>query len=299
MDPDTPQACACISAQTYNPIRLFGLSVFCYLAGNFRAPFLQSLRVALYTTDCSILGLARSLQGIVSYPEVTNLRCTVMLLSIVLSNLVCLLLPAFTSAHITTPEDPVNLAALHVKHLSTPLRNLLHKRDTILFASSLNASNALALNSTTGEIAETRSFEEEIDIPGAGRIVYFLVKGEIDEDYEITVEFWFHFILDKRIGVFHGDLNKGVDMKIPDSIKIINGEARLYVVASGEYDVLIFEAYGSYHIPHGPSKVFPDFKKEIKRWKVGNLESIQDIPNNSGVQTLSTDAGVDTSFSVE
>ena len=88
-------------------------------------------------------------------------------------------------------------------------------------------------------------------------------------------------------------------MKIPNSIKIINGEARLYVVASGEYDVLIFEAYGMVHIPYGPSKTFPHIKKEIKRWKVGNLESIEDIPNNSGVQTLSSDVGVDTSFSVE
>ena len=88
-------------------------------------------------------------------------------------------------------------------------------------------------------------------------------------------------------------------MKIPDSIKVINGEARLYVVASGAYDILIFEAYGSVHIPYGPSKKFPPFKKEIKRWKVGNLQSIEDIPDNSGVQTLSSDAGVDTSFSVE
>ena len=125
------------------------------------------------------------------------------------------------------------------------------------------------------------------------------VKGVIDDDYEITVEFWVHFIFNRRIGVFYGDLNKGIDMKIPDSIKVVNGEARLYVVASGEYDILVFEAYGSVQIPYGPSKVFPDFKKEIKRWKVGSLESIQDIPNNSGVQTLSTDAGVDTSFLVE
>ena len=88
-------------------------------------------------------------------------------------------------------------------------------------------------------------------------------------------------------------------MKIPNSVKVINGEARLYVVASGEYDILVFEAYGSVHIPYGPSKTFPRFKKEIKRWKVGNLKSIQDMPNTSGVQTLSSDAGVDTSFSVE
>ena len=88
-------------------------------------------------------------------------------------------------------------------------------------------------------------------------------------------------------------------MKIPGSIKIISGEARLYAVASAEYDVLVFEAYGSVHLPYGPDKIFPPFKREIKRWMVGDLESIQDVPNNSGVQTLSNDAGVDTSFSVE
>ena len=99
-----------------------------------------------------------------------------MLLFIVLSNLVCLLLPALTSAHVTTPEDPVNLAAHHVKRLSTPLKNLLHKRDDILFASSSNSSNALALNSTNRDVAEMTTFEEEIYIPGLGRLVYFLVR---------------------------------------------------------------------------------------------------------------------------
>ena len=88
-------------------------------------------------------------------------------------------------------------------------------------------------------------------------------------------------------------------MKIPDSIKIITGEARLYAVVSAMYDILIFEAYGSVRIPYGPKKVFPPFQKEIKRWKVGDLESIQDVPDTSGVQTLSNGAGVDTSFSVE
>ncbi|KAF6219696.1 hypothetical protein HO133_004165 [Letharia lupina] len=222
-----------------------------------------------------------------------------MLLFMVLSNLMCLLLPALTSAHVTTSEDPVNLAAHHVKRLSTPLKNLLHKKDAILFASTPTASNILALNSTNGEVAETIPFEEEIDIPGLGHLVYFLVKGEIDDDYSVTVEFWVHYLVDKRIGVFHGDLIKGIDMKIPNSIQIINGEARLYVVQSGGYDVLIFEAYGSTHIPGGPNKVFPVFKKEIKRWEVGNLKSIQDVPNISGVQTPSIDAGADTSFSVE
>ncbi|CAF9932827.1 MAG: hypothetical protein ALECFALPRED_005387 [Alectoria fallacina] len=222
-----------------------------------------------------------------------------MLLFTVLSNLIYLLLPALASAHVTTPGESANIAAHHVKRLSTPLKNLLHKKDAILFAGTPNASNVLALNSTNGQLAETIPFEEEIDIPGLGRLVYFRVKGEIDDDYSVTVEFWVHFLFDRRIGVFHGDLNQGIDMKIPDSIKIINGEARLYVVASGEYDVLIFEAYGMVHIPYGPSKTFPHIKKEIKRWKVGNLQSIEDIPNNSGVQTLSSDVGVDTSFSVE
>lgn len=98
-----------------------------------------------------------------------------MLLFVVLSNLVCLLLPVLTSAHVTSPEDPVNLAAHHVKRLSNPLKNLLHKRDAILFAGTSSASNVLALNSTNGELAETIPFEEEIDIPGLGRVVYFLV----------------------------------------------------------------------------------------------------------------------------
>lgn len=98
-----------------------------------------------------------------------------MLLFIVLSNLVCLLLPALSSAHVATTKHPVNLAAHHIQRLSTPLRDLLHKRDAILFAGTPNASNALALNSTNGELAETIPFEEEIDIPGLGRVVYFLV----------------------------------------------------------------------------------------------------------------------------
>lgn len=135
----------------------------------------QSPEVALYTSDCSILDLPSSLLGIVSKPEVTNLRCTVMLLFIVLSNLMCLLLPALTSAHVTTPKGSVNLAAHHVKLLSTPLKNLLHKRDAILFAGAPNASNALALNSTNGKVAETIPFEEQIDIPGLGRLIYFIV----------------------------------------------------------------------------------------------------------------------------
>lgn len=132
-----------------------------------------------------------------------------------------------------------------------------------------------------------------------GLILQVQVKGEIDADYLVTVEFWVHYLSDRRVGVFHGGLIPGIDMKIPDSLKIIDGEARLYVVKSGEYDVLIFEAYGSVHAPSEPTKVFPPFKKAIKRWKVGNLDSMQEVPNISGLQTLSNDTGVDASFSVE
>lgn len=98
----------------------------------------------------------------------------------------------------------------------------------------------------------------------------------------VTVEFWVHYLVNRRIGVHYGDLKRGVDMKIPGSIRFITGEARLYALMSGEYDVLVFEAYGNVRIPHGPNKAFPPFLKEIKRWKVGNLESIQDVPSNSG-----------------
>lgn len=113
--------------------------------------------------------------GTVSRPAATNLRCIVMLLFIVLSNLICLLLPALTSAHVTAPKDSVNLAAHHVKRLSTPLRNLLHKRDAISFASVANASSTLALNSTNGDLEETIPFEEDIDIPGLAHLIYFFV----------------------------------------------------------------------------------------------------------------------------
>ena len=71
-------------------------------------------------------------------------------------------------------------------------------------------------------------------------------------------------------------------MKIPDTISFISGEARLYALVSGEYDVLVFEAYGNVRIPHGPNKAFPPFLKEIKRWRVGNLENTQDVPSSLG-----------------
>ena len=133
----------------------------------------------------------------------------------------------------------------------------------------------------------------------AALILLVQVKGEIDEDLAVTVEFWFHYNVDRRIGVYHGDLVYGTELTIPKKEKIIDGEARLYVVTSGAYEVLEFEAYGSVHFPSTQSKKFPSFTKEIKRWKVGQLNSIEDVPNNSGVQTPSSNAGVDTSFSDE
>ncbi len=83
-------------------------------------------------------------------------------------------------------------------------------------------------------------------------------------------------------------------MKIPESIKVINGEARLYIVGSGVYNILVFEAYGNF-LPSHPTKVIPNFKKEIKRWKVGNLETVQNVSNSSGWQSVSRDTNVDTS----
>lgn len=154
-----------------------------------------------------------------------------------------------------------------------------------------------------GKIASIFSYAEQSDSVegdfGIPLTWLVQVKGEIDEDLSLTVEFWAFYLFEKRIGVFHGDLVRGVDMKIPDSTKVVIGEARMYVVESGEYDVLIFEAYGTVHLPYGPIRIFPDFKQEIKRWEIGKLSSIQDVPNTSGVQALSSDAGVDTSFSVE
>ena len=82
-------------------------------------------------------------------------------------------------------------------------------------------------------------------------------------------------------------------MKIPKSERIVNGEARLYVVRSGVYIVLVFEAYGSF-LPSRPTKDF-SFFKEVKGWKVGNLEAIQDVPNSSGLQLVSNDTNVDAS----
>ena len=90
-----------------------------------------------------------------------------MSLFIFLSNLLCLLLPTLAFAHVTTPEDPVNVAAHHVKRLSNPLRNLLHKRDAIPVAGGANSTNAI--------LEDSIAFENTIDIPGQGQVVYFLV----------------------------------------------------------------------------------------------------------------------------
>lgn len=98
-----------------------------------------------------------------------------MLLFAVLSYFVCLLLPALTSAHFTTPKDPADIAAHDVKRLSTSLKNLLHKRNATLLAGVPNASDALALNSTDGEVANTITFEEDIKIPELGGLIYFFV----------------------------------------------------------------------------------------------------------------------------
>ena len=136
---------------------------------------MQHQKTAVYTSDRSTLNLLRYFCGIVSKLEVTSLHCTVMLLFTVLSYFVCLLLPGLASAHFTIPKDPANLAAHNVKRLSTPLKNLLHKRNLTSFAGVSNASNALALNSTDGEIEETITFEEQINIPEIGSLIYFFV----------------------------------------------------------------------------------------------------------------------------
>ena len=96
-----------------------------------------------------------------------------MLLPISLSNFMCLLLPALTFAHVINQENPVDLAAHHKRLLSTPLKNLLHRREALLFASTPNVPGGLALNSTNGQVEETIPFEAEIDI--IGRSLYFIV----------------------------------------------------------------------------------------------------------------------------
>ena len=117
------------------------------------------------------------------------------------------------------------------------------------------------------------------------------MKGEIDDGNLVTVEFYFDIHtkseIDTRIGVYKGDLQQGTDMKIPPAAGVITGEALLFSTRSGLYDVLIFQAAsGVVKIPGGPSKSFDAFAKAIKRWKHGNLKSIEDVPNNSQIQIL-------------
>ena len=76
---------------------------------------------------------------------------------------------------------------------------------------------------------------------------------------------------------------------------VFKGESALYIGRSGQYSVLVFESKGgSIHVPKGPSTTFPAYSKVIKRWRVGIPGSLADAPNSSGVQTLSSNAGVDT-----
>ena len=76
---------------------------------------------------------------------------------------------------------------------------------------------------------------------------------------------------------------------------VFKGESALFIGPSRGYTVLVFETKsGSIHIPQGPSTTFPAFSKAIKRWISVIPGSMEDVPNNSGVQTLSSNAGVDT-----
>ena len=97
-----------------------------------------------------------------------------MLLSIALSNLVYLLLPAVISARVITPEDSADLAAYDIKRLATPLKNLLPQEKAISLAGTTSGPNGIALNSTN-QVADTLEFEEAIDIPGLGGSTYFVV----------------------------------------------------------------------------------------------------------------------------
>ena len=84
-------------------------------------------------------------------------------------------------------------------------------------------------------------------------------------------------------------------MRPSASNKVFKGELALYVGLSQGYLVLVFEARpGSINVPPRSSASFPAFSKAIKRWKVGSLGSLEDVPNNSVVQTLASNAGTDT-----
>ena len=97
-----------------------------------------------------------------------------MLLSIALSNLVYLLLPAVISARVVTPESSANLAAYDTKRLSTPLKNLLPTEKTISLAGTPSGPNGIVLNSTRSD-DDTIEFESAINIPGLEHSIYFVV----------------------------------------------------------------------------------------------------------------------------
>ena len=97
-----------------------------------------------------------------------------MLLSIALSNLVYLLLPAVLSARIITPEGSADPAAFDIKRLSTPLKNLLPTEKAMSLAGTPSGPNGIALNSTNA-VRETLEFEAAINIPGLGPSTYFVV----------------------------------------------------------------------------------------------------------------------------
>ena len=76
---------------------------------------------------------------------------------------------------------------------------------------------------------------------------------------------------------------------------VFKGESALFIGPSGGYTVLVFETKsGSIHVSQGPSTTFPAFSKAIKRWISVIPGSMEDVPNVSGVQTLSSNAGMDT-----
>ena len=103
-------------------------------------------------------------------------RRTDMLLSIALTNLVYILLPAVI---FITSADSADSAAYDVKRLSTPLKNLLPTEKAISLAGTPSGPNGIVFNSTNSvdESPEvTQEFEAAIDIPGLGRSTYFVVS---------------------------------------------------------------------------------------------------------------------------
>ena len=97
-----------------------------------------------------------------------------MLLSIALSNLIYLLLPAVISARVITSEDSADLAAFNTKRLSTPLKNLLPTEKAISLTGTPSGSNGIVLNSTNS-VGGAQGFQAAINIPGLAQSIYFLV----------------------------------------------------------------------------------------------------------------------------